>query len=89
MVSLYVPAADSSDGTADKTDYFCCSWKIVMAPLQNTTTSQLPTKMESPLFSGGLGNELYPTTNRNEGYISTDKRTGGECVQNFRNNGDD
>ena len=76
MVSLFAAsiAIPSDDIAADKITSFGSDWKSVTSPLHtevpgcrhlqiNTTINWLPTKLKSPLFSGGPGNKLYPTIN--------------------------
>ena len=73
MVRLIVfDIASSSDGiAADKIASFCGGWRYMASPSQNkvpccsnlemeinATINRLPTKLESPLFSGDLGNKL-------------------------------
>ena len=88
MVSLYADAIaiPSNDINADKIVSFLqdkvpCKRHIIV--------NWCPTKLESPSFSGGLGNELYPTTNGHLGSNSTNEGTGGECIQTFWNGSDD
>ena len=68
-VSLFATATVSSNDTADdKADSFCSGWRIVMSPLQNevprcgklanVTINCIPTKLQSPSFSGGIENDL-------------------------------